>query len=64
MNGLHPIIGRSHTARTFCARTAAEAFGTPFIVQRRRPLDVDQIIGAACVLVIVGIAAAWVAGVL
>lgn len=59
-----PIIGRDHYARPFAARTSIEAFGTPFVVQKRRAPTIDEVIGAACVAVIVGIVAAWMAGVI
>lgn len=59
-----PIIGRDWHGRTRCARTAIEAFGTPFVVQRRRMPTIDELIGAACCVIIVGMVAAWLAGVL
>ena len=60
----HPIIGRDHYARPFAARTCESAFGTPFVVQKRRMPTMDEIIGAACAVIIVGIVAAWLAGVI
>ena len=59
-----PIIGRDWHGRTRCARTAIEAFGSPFVAPRRRRLDIDDVIGAACCVIIVGMVAAWLAGVL
>lgn len=64
MNGLRPVIGRNHYSRQFAARTCEAAFGTPFVVKKRRMPTMDEIIGAACVLVIIGIASAWAAGLL
>lgn len=61
---MRPVIGRDHYARPFAARTSIEAFGTPFVVRKRRAPSVDEVIGAACVLIIVGMVAAWCAGVL
>lgn len=61
---MRPVIGRDHYARPFAARTSIEAFGTPFVVRKRRAPSVDEVIGAACVLIIVGMVAAWLAGVL
>ena len=49
MNGLRPVIGRDHYARPFAARTCESAFGTPFVVQKRRMPTMDEIIGAAFV---------------
>lgn len=59
-----PVIGRDHYARPFAARTAEQAFGTPFVVHKRRAPTIDEIIGAACCVTIVGMVAAWLAGVL
>lgn len=59
-----PTIGRDWHGRTRCARTSIEAFGTPFVVHKRRAPTMDEVIGAACVLIIVGMVAAWLAGVL
>ena len=58
-----PVISRDWHGRTRYPRTAVEAFGTPFHVERRRAPTMDEIIGVACVLVIVGIGVAWLAGV-
>jgi len=60
----HPIIGRDHYARQFAARTCEAAFGTPFVVKKRRMPTIDEVIGAACCVIIVGMVAAWLAGVL
>lgn len=59
-----PIIGRDwhRVGRTY--RTSESAFGTPFVVRKRRAPTMDEVIGAACVLIIVGMVAAWLAGVL
>lgn len=59
-----PIIGRDHYARPFAARTCEAAFGTPFVVKKRRMPTIDEVIGAACCVIIVGMVAAWLAGVL
>ena len=57
-----PIIGRDYHRPVRTSRTSEAAFGTPFLVKRRRALTVDEVIGAACVLIIVGMVAAWLAG--
>ena len=59
-----PIIGRDHYARPFAARTCEAAFGTPFVVKKRRMPTIDEVIGAACCVIIVGMVAAWLSGVL
>ena len=59
-----PVIGRDWHGRTRCARTAIEAFGSPFVAPRRRRLDIDDVIGIACGVIAIGIVAAWAAGVI
>lgn len=59
-----PVIGRDWHGRTRCARTSIEAFGSPFVVRKRRMPTMDEIIGAACAVIIVGMVAAWAAGVI
>jgi hypothetical protein len=60
----HPIIGRDwhRVGRTY--RTSEAAFGTPFVAPRRRRIDIDDVIGIACGVIALGIAAAWLAGVI
>jgi len=62
MNGLRPVIGRNHYSRQFAARTCESAFGTPFVVPRRRRLDIDDVIGIAFAVIAVGLVTAWMAG--
>lgn len=57
-----PIIGRDWHGRTRCARTAIEAFGSPFVAPRRRRLDIDDVIGIAFAVIAVGLVTAWMAG--
>lgn len=59
-----PIIGRDwhRVGRTY--RTTEAAFGTPFVVKKRRMPTIDEVIGASCGVIVVGIVAAWLAGVL
>lgn len=59
-----PIIGRDWTRMGRTYRTCESAFGTPFVVRRRRSITLDEVIGAACAVVIVGVLSAWAAGVL
>ena len=59
-----PVIGRDwhRVGRTY--RTSEAAFGTPFVVPRRRRIDIDDVIGIAFAVIAVGIVAAWLAGVI
>jgi len=54
MNGLRPIVGRQYVPRQFTPRTSIEAFGSPFTIKRRRKIEVDDVIGAACAVIVMG----------
>lgn len=59
----HPIVGGAVPHRSFTPRTCESAFGTPFYAERSR-WNWDRVIGLACALIIVGVAAAFAAGIL
>ena len=80
MNGLRPILGREYRPTRFEHRTPteyralrpehsldAERLQSAMLPRPLRwiaPSAVDRIVGVACALIIAGISAAWLAGVI